>query len=101
MLLDVVPVTRGPLGTVGGWVSPPDPPPTLRRSTLGPPFTVVAVSRTMMVPAVSAALTVTSCQVLHAPVGLNAVAGATALPLAWRMVRLAVPASAAMTVHST
>jgi hypothetical protein len=42
---------------------------------------VVAVARTLLAPAVSVALTVTSCQVSQFPVGLNATSLPTTVPL--------------------
>src|SRR6266498_1648763 len=132
-LHSLVPHTRSwPLIATGvpvcaGWVVPvtgalrPDSLPAASRAVIvyvcvveGASPLIVALVPVGLPTTALPALTVTSCQVLHAPVGLNAVAGATTvpltamsigrlavLPLAWRMVRLAVPASAAMTVHST
>src|SRR5256885_6767226 len=54
---------------------PPPPPPEVparRRSTFGPPLTVVAVARTVLEPALRVALDVRSAQVSQLPVGLNA-----------------------------
>jgi hypothetical protein len=75
---------------------------------------VVAVARTVLVPAFTAALTVTVAQVSQLAVGLNATPAATTVPLtlmsigrlavvplAWRNNSFAVPALAALTVHCT
>src|SRR5439155_6350002 len=85
---------------------------TSRKSTLGPPLAVVAVARTALPPADSATVTVASAQVSHEPVPLKfTVIGAppstvmvigrlVVVPLAYRIVSVALPAAAAGTDHS-
>src|SRR5688500_7254092 len=62
----------------GGVVTPST---TVSRSRLGPPPAVVAVARTVLLPARGVAVTVASCQVDQAPVPGNASAALTSAPL--------------------
>src|SRR5215218_3216150 len=97
-------------GLVGGSVSAGAP--TVSLSTLGPPLAVVAVTRTVLLPALKVALIVSVAQVDQAPVPVNSCAAETTVPftamsigrlvvvpLAYRMVRLASPACATPTVN--
>src|SRR5690242_4837782 len=88
--------------------------PSVSLSTFGPPFAVVAVARTMLLPAFRFAVMLAVCQVSHVPVPGNARFCATrvpltvmsigrlvVVPLANRKVREGEPPAAAVTVHST
>jgi hypothetical protein len=99
-------------GGVGGWVSAGGP--TCSRSRLGPPFAVVAVTRMVLAPATRVALTVLSCQLLHAPVPgklrppaasvpltVTSMGRSVVVPLANRNTRAAGPVAAAVTANST
>src|SRR5262245_818197 len=82
-----------------------------RESRLGAPVAVVEVARTVLDPAFRFAVTVTVCQVSHAPVAgkagvatvvpltAMAVGRAAVVPLAYRKVSNAGPAAAAVTVN--
>src|SRR6266511_3457395 len=83
---------------------------TRRRSRLGPPLAVVAVARILLVPAGSVVLMLASAQVSQLVVGLNAMSLAmvllltlmsigrlTVVPLAYRNVRMTVPATSWLT----
>jgi len=87
---------------------------TVSESTLGPPSAVVAVTRTVLVPAVNATPRLWVVQFVHAPVPVKATSSAIIVPLtltrsgrlvdvplAYRMIRFCVPVAAAVTVHST
>src|SRR6266511_4371177 len=63
----------------GGGVPPEVP--ARSRSTFGPPLAVVAVARTVLVPAVRAVLNVWSAHVSQLAVGLKASSSATSAPL--------------------
>src|SRR6266545_1460771 len=52
-----------------------------RKSTFGPPLTVVAVARTVLVPALSAAVILLTVQLVHTPVLGNDTPEATTVPL--------------------
>src|SRR3954447_5002895 len=99
-------------GRVGAWVSAAAS--TLTRSRLGPPAAVVAVARILSEPAVSGTSTVPVAQVFQSAVAGKDTPEATTVPftemsigrsvevpLAYRRVRAAVPAEAALTVNST
>src|SRR6266542_4603631 len=101
MLFSVISVSGqvGWPGAVGCCVS--DGMLTRRRSRLGPPLAVVAVARILLVPAGSVVLMLASAQVSQLVVGLNAMSLATVVPLAYRNVRMTVPATSWLTVNST
>ena len=83
------PTTRRLLGAVGGSASVGRL--TRRRSTFGPPLAVVAVARTLLVPASRRAWNVASCQVSQLLVKVNASSSLTNVPLTvMSMGRLAV-----------
>ncbi|OLB65891.1 MAG: hypothetical protein AUI10_04990 [Actinobacteria bacterium 13_2_20CM_2_72_6] len=84
------------------------------QSTFGPPLAVVAVARTLLSPAFTAAVIVTVCQVSQLPVPGNdcdalttcpltlmLIGRSTVVPLATRSPSVAVPPAVALTVHST
>src|SRR5690349_18737968 len=111
-LVAVMAAQAGCPGAVGGTVSPGTP--TVSASTLGPPSAVVAVARILLVPAGSPTVKVTVCHVSHPPVPGNAsaprtrvpftemsIARFTAVPLAYRIATLTLPAVAAGIDHST
>src|SRR6476469_3315459 len=88
--------------------------PTRSTSRLGPPLAVVELTRTVLAPAASVALSVSSSQAVQSPVpGNDRPAATTApltamsigrsavVPLAYRRVRLAGPAAWASTVNWT
>src|SRR6266536_3076859 len=94
--------------------APPLEVPMRSRSTLGPPFAVVAVARIVFDPALTAAVMDFVCQVSQLPVPGKDSSSATSVPLtvmsigrlvvvplANRKARVAVPAVAALTVHRT
>src|SRR6266540_357231 len=83
-------------------------------STSGPPFAVVAVARTVLAPALRFTVMVRLCQVSQLPVLAKDSSSATSAPLtntsigrfvvdplANRIVTVAGPAAAALTVHCT
>src|SRR5436309_2783035 len=95
-------------------LDPPPPPPLaiVSLSRLGPPPAVVAVARTVLLPAFNDAVMLTSAQVSQLAVGSNARLAAitvpstlmsagrlVVVPLAYRIPKVAVPALAALTVH--
>src|SRR5438034_331199 len=100
----------GAPGVVGAWVSAGGP--TRSRSTFGPPLAVVAVTRIVLVPAVTGVVSVLLAQVSQLAVGLKARLAETTVPftatsagrlvvvpLAYRITIVPVPAIGALTVH--
>src|SRR5689334_8360973 len=79
MLSSVIAVQLVAPGVVGGWVSADAP--TVSLSRLGPPLAVVAVARTVLLPAFSGALSVLVAQVFQSVVAGNETPVATTAPL--------------------
>src|SRR5260370_361125 len=112
MLFSVMLAQTGCPGAVGGSMSPPTL--ALSLSTLRPPLAVVEVAGSVALPAGTAAVSVLLAQVSQLAVAGTETALATTVPLtvmfigrspvvplAYRRTMVAVPALAALTVHST